>query len=141
GQTLSAWDNDLKRALAFAPDHVSTYGLTYETGTRLWKQRRRGGVRPLDKESRLPMYLHAIDTLAAAGLPQYEVSNYARPGRECRHNRTYWANHAYWACGSGAARSVKCRREVNTRGLPDYLKRLHAGQYATAQSEELAPEE
>ena len=141
GQTLRDWDNDLKQALAFAPEHVSTYGLTYETGTRLWKQRRRGLVQALDEDAELAMYLHSLDTLAAAGLPQYEVSNHARPSRECRHNRTYWANHAYWGFGVGAARYVNGRREVNTRSLPDYLKRLRDGKPATAQSEELAPEE
>jgi oxygen-independent coproporphyrinogen-3 oxidase len=141
GQTFHDWDTDLKRALAFAPDHVSTYGLTYETGTRLWKQRRRGLVQALDEDAELAMYLHALDALAAAGLSQYEVSNHARPGRECRHNRTYWANHAYWGFGVGAARYVNGRREVNTRSLPEYLKRLGAGEPATAHSEELAPEE
>src|SRR5262245_9459349 len=96
GQTLHDWGNDVTRALELAPDHVSTYGLTYETGTRLWKQRRRGLVKALDEDAELAMYLHALDTLAAAGLLQYEVSNHARPDRECRHNRTYWSNHAYW---------------------------------------------
>jgi oxygen-independent coproporphyrinogen-3 oxidase len=141
GQILDDWDNDLTLALAFAPEHVSTYGLTYETGTRLWKQRRRGLVQALDEDTELAMYLHALDVLGAAGLRQYEVSNHARPGRECRHNRTYWANHAYWGVGVGAARYVKGRREVNTRSLPEYLKRLRAAEPATAQSEELGAEE
>jgi oxygen-independent coproporphyrinogen-3 oxidase len=141
GQTLTDWDNDLTRAIACAPDHISTYGLTYESGTRLWKQRRSGLVRALDEDTELAMYLHALDTLAAAGLPQYEVSNHARPGRECRHNRTYWANQAYWGFGVGAARYVHGRRELNTRSLPEYLKRLRAGESATAQSEELGAEE
>src|SRR5439155_20256741 len=73
GQSLNDWDNDLKRAQEFAPDHVSTYGLTYETGTRLWKQRRRGLVQALEEDTELGMYLHALDTLAAGGLRQYEV--------------------------------------------------------------------
>jgi len=141
GQTLHDWANDLTRALELSPDHVSTYGLTYETRTPLWKQRRRGLVHALDEDAELAMYLHALDTLSAAGLRQYEVSNHARPGRECRHNRTYWANHAYLGFGVGAARYVKGRREINTRSLSEYLKRLHAGEPATAQSEELGPEE
>jgi oxygen-independent coproporphyrinogen-3 oxidase len=141
GQTLADWDRDLREALALAPDHVSTYGLTYETGTRLWKQRRRGLVRALDEDAELALYLHALDTLDAAGLRRYEVSNHARPGRECRHNQTYWANHAYWGFGVGAARYVLGRRELNTRSLPEYLKRITAGRPATFQSEELGPEE
>jgi oxygen-independent coproporphyrinogen-3 oxidase len=141
GQSLKDWNDDLRRGLELAPDHVSTYGLTYETGTRLWKQRRRGLVRALEEDAELAMYLHALDTLSAAGLRQYEVSNHARPGRECRHNRTYWANHAYWGFGIGAARYVKGRREINTRSLPEYLRRLRLGETATAQSEELSPGE
>jgi oxygen-independent coproporphyrinogen-3 oxidase len=141
GQTLADWDADIRRALALAPDHVSTYGLTYEKGTRLWKQRRRGLVAALDEEAELSMYLHALDTLAAAGLRQYEVSNHARPGRECQQNRIYWANWAYFGVGVGAARYVNGTRDLNTRSLPTYLDRIAAGQRATFQSETLTPEE
>jgi oxygen-independent coproporphyrinogen-3 oxidase len=141
GQTVADWDADLKRALLLAPDHVSTYGLTYEKGTPLWKQRRRGLVTALDEDAELAMYLHALDTLAAAGLPRYEVSNHARPGRECQHNRTYWANWAYFGVGVGAARYVRGTRELNTRSLPAYLERIAAGRPATFESETLSPDE
>src|SRR5438552_4820280 len=67
GQSLPEWDADLKRAFALEPDHISTYGLTYEKGTRLWKQRERGEVRPLEEETELAMYVHATDTLGSAG--------------------------------------------------------------------------
>jgi oxygen-independent coproporphyrinogen-3 oxidase len=141
GQTLAEWDDDLRRALALAPDHVSTYGLTYEKGTRLWKQRRAGEVRPLDEDSELTLYTHAMDTLTAAGFEQYEISNFARPGRRSRHNQVYWANHAYYGFGVGAARYVHGRRELNSRDLRAYLRRTLAGEPATMQSEDLGPEE
>jgi oxygen-independent coproporphyrinogen-3 oxidase len=141
GQALADWDADLKRALVLAPDHVSTYGLTYEKGTPLWKQRRRGLVTALDEDAELAMYLHAIDTLAAAGLRRYEVSNHSRPGRECEHNRTYWANWAHFGVGVGAARYIRGTRELNTRSLPTYLERIAAGRPATFESETLLPEE
>jgi oxygen-independent coproporphyrinogen-3 oxidase len=141
GQTLADWDADLRRALALAPDHVSTYGLTYEKGTPLWKQRRRGVVMALDEDAELAMYLHALDTLDAAGLHRYEVSNHARPGRECQHNRTYWANWAYYGVGVGAARYVGGTREINTRNLPIYMERIAAGRAATFESETLNAEE
>src|SRR5437588_139860 len=96
GQTLAEWAADLDRALALGPDHVSTYGLTYEKGTRLWKQRQRGEVRPLDEDAELAMYTTGLDRLAAAGFEQYEISNHARPGFRCRHNEAYWANHAHF---------------------------------------------
>lgn len=141
GQTLVDWNADLKRALALAPDHMSTYGLTYEQGTPLWKQRRRGLVTALGEDDELAMYLHALDTLAVAGLQRYEVSNHAGPGRECQHNRTYWANWAYFGVGVGAARYVHGTRELNTRSLPTYLDRIAAGTPATFQSETLNPGE
>jgi oxygen-independent coproporphyrinogen-3 oxidase len=141
GQTLADWDADLSRALALEPDHVSTYGLTYEKGTPLWKQRRRGEVQPLAEEAELALYAHGIDTLEAAGFEHYEISNFARPGCRSRHNQVYWANEAYFGFGMGAARYVNGWREMNTRSLAGYIQRALAGEPTTFQAEELAPEE
>lgn len=141
GQTLAEWDADLRQTLALAPDHLSTYGLTYEKGTRLWKQQQRGDVRPLDEDTELALYTHALDVLEAAGFEHYEISSFARPGRRCRHNQVYWANHGYYGFGVGAARYVDGRRELNTRDLKQYLRQVLAGEPATFQSEELGPEE
>jgi putative oxygen-independent coproporphyrinogen III oxidase len=137
GQTLADWQNDIRRAIEFEPPHVSTYGLTYEKGTPLWKNRERGEVRPLSEDDELAMYEHALDTLAAAGIEQYEVSNHAKPGSECRHNQTYWGNLAYFGFGVGAARYVDGRRELNTRSLDTYLRRVLSGESPMIQSEEL----
>ncbi len=141
GQTLAEWQSDLGRALELEPDHVATYGLTYEKGTPLWKQRRAGAVRGLDEETELALYSSAIDTLGAAGFEHYEISNFAKPGRRCRHNGAYWANWAYFGFGMGAARYVRGRRELNTRDLQAYLRRALAGEPAAFQAEELPPEE
>jgi oxygen-independent coproporphyrinogen III oxidase len=141
GQTPADWQNDLERALALEPAHLSTYGLTYEKGTRLWKQRQRGEVTPLAEASELELYAQAIDTLEAAGFEHYEISSFARPGRRCRHNQIYWANEAYFGFGMGAARYVHGRRELNVRDLQTYLKRVVAGESPTFQSEVLEPEE
>jgi oxygen-independent coproporphyrinogen-3 oxidase len=140
-QTLPDWDADLRQALALEPDHVSTYGLTYEKGTPLWKQRRRGLVRALDEETELALYAHAIDTLEAAEFEHYEISNFAQPGRRSRHNQVYWANEPYYGFGMGAARYVEGRRELNTRDLRTYLRKVQAGESPTVQFEELPPEE
>jgi oxygen-independent coproporphyrinogen-3 oxidase len=141
GQTLAAWEADLRRALALQPDHVSTYGLTYEKGTPLWKQRQRGAITALDEESDLLLYAHAIDTLEAAGFEHYEISNFARPGRRSRHNQVYWANEPHYGFGMGAARYIDGRRELNTRDLSAYIRKALAGEPTTFQSEQLAPEE
>src|SRR5262245_25274613 len=104
GQTLRDWESDLSSAIAFSPDHISTYGLTYEKGTPLWKRRQLGQVQTISEDDELAMYMAAMDRLADGGFEQYEVSNFALPGRRCRHNETYWANEAYFGFGVGAAR-------------------------------------
>ncbi len=139
GSTPADWAADLDAALALGPDHVSTYGLTYETGTPLWKARRRGAVPAVSEDAELAMYEHAIDRLAAAGFEHYEVSNFARPGARCRHNERYWANEAYHGFGTGAARYVSGRRELNVRDTTLYVRRVLAGESPTFQSEALAP--
>ncbi|HZZ77449.1 MAG TPA: radical SAM family heme chaperone HemW, partial [Gemmataceae bacterium] len=140
-QTPAQWRDDMQQALALEPTHIATYGLTYEKGTRLWKQRERGQVTALDEDTEHDFYVAAMDTLEAAGFVHYEISNFARPGFECRHNQVYWANHAYLGFGVGAARYVNGVRELNTRDTRTYINRLLAGQSPTFQSECLPPRE
>ncbi len=141
GQTQDDWRQDLQRTLELQPDHVSTYGLTYEKGTRLWKQRQLREVQPLDEETELAMYLDGLDILHAAGFDHYEISNHARPGKRCRHNQVYWANEAYFGFGLGAARYIEGRRELNTRSIQEYIRKTLAGDPPTFQSETLEPRE
>ena len=140
GSNPSLWERDLEEALTLGPAHLSCYGLVYEKGTALWKQWNAGQVRAVDEESERAMYAHTMDRLSEAGLAQYEISNFARPGDECRHNLVYWANDAYFGVGLGAARYVDGVRSVNTRDLPAYLKRLEAGAPATGPTETLDAE-
>lgn len=139
GQTLTDWDSDLTVALEYEPDHISTYGLTYEKGTPLWKARQRGGIVALDEDAELGLYEHTIDRLEAAGFEQYEISNFARPGRRSRHNERYWANEAYFGFGVGAAQYNEGCRELNVRDTKLYIRRLLAGESPTFQSEILEP--
>ncbi|QJW95684.1 radical SAM family heme chaperone HemW [Frigoriglobus tundricola] len=139
GSTPAAWADDLEAALVFGPQHVSTYGLTYEKGTPLWKQRSRGTLVPVVEDDELAMYEHAMDRLAAAGFEHYEISNFARPGFRCRHNERYWANEAYFGFGVGAARYVNGARELNVRDTKLYVRKVLAGEPPAFQREELAP--
>jgi oxygen-independent coproporphyrinogen-3 oxidase len=141
GQSVEAWKSDVSETLDLGIDHVSTYGLTYEKGTRLWKDRERGQVTALGEEDELAMYLVAMEIFESAGLDQYEISSFARPGRRCRHNQVYWANHAYFGFGLGAARYVQGRRETNTRDLLTYLRKVTAGESCVMQSEKLEGKE
>jgi oxygen-independent coproporphyrinogen-3 oxidase len=137
GQTRAIWEADLETALALGPSHLSCYGLVYEKGTALWKQWQAGQVRAVDEELERELYAHTIDRLDAAGLAQYEISNFARPGHESRHNLVYWANDPYYGVGVGAARYVGGVRAVNTRDLPAYLRRVEAGEDPTGPVESL----
>jgi len=141
GETLSAWRADLSAALALHPDHISTYGLTYERGTQFWTRRSKGELSALDEELERDMYALAIDTLLTEGFEHYEVSNFARPGHRCRHNEVYWAAEPFYAAGPGAARYVEGRREVNHRSTWTWMKRVLAGQSPVAESEKLSPED
>ncbi|HXD88373.1 MAG TPA: radical SAM family heme chaperone HemW [Urbifossiella sp.] len=137
GSTLATWSADLEAALAFEPNHISTYGLTYEKGTPLWKERQGGAVKAVPEESELAMYEFVMDRLAAAGFEHYEISNFARPGQRCRHNERYWANEAYFGFGVGAARYVHGVRELNVRDTKLYVRRMLAGESPVFQSEQL----
>jgi oxygen-independent coproporphyrinogen-3 oxidase len=141
GETLESWWRDLAGALALKPDHVSTYGLTFERGTTFWGRLARGDLARLDEELERSMYTEAIDALAAAGFEHYEVSNFAQPARRCRHNEVYWAGDEYFAVGPGAARYINGRREMNHRSTTMWLRRVLAGESPVADSETLSPED
>jgi len=140
GETLANWEADLDATLALQPDHVSTYGLTFERGTAFWIRRLRGQLSEVDEELQRDMYALAIERLTAAGFEHYEVSNFARPGCRSRHNQAYWSGEGYFAYGPGAARYIDGVRETNHRSTTTYLKRMLAGESPVAEHEELTPE-
>jgi oxygen-independent coproporphyrinogen III oxidase len=141
GETPGTWQADLDAALAMSPDHLSTYGLTFERGTAFWKRLLSGELGRLDEESERSLYAAGIDALTAAGLEHYEVSNFARPGHRCRHNEAYWAGESYFAVGPGAARYVDGCREMNHRSTTTWLKRVLTGDSPVAERETLEPED
>ncbi len=141
GQTAAEWVADLETAIQYHPDHISAYGLTYEKGTPLWKARERGTVTPVSEDRELEFFLETYAKLPAAGYAPYEISNFATPDHECRHNQRYWANHAYYGYGVGAARYVGGRRELNVRDTTVYIRRVLAGESPTFQTELLDDDE
>lgn len=102
GQSLEACEADLAAAIAVAPEHVSAYNLTYEKGTGMHRDLHAGRLTPAPEELEIAMFRTVRDRLGAAGLAHYEISNYARPGRESRHNRAYWRGTPYLGLGAGA---------------------------------------
>ncbi len=140
GETLDQWLADVDSAIALEPEHVSTYGLTFERGTDYWSRQLRGELAAADEELERDMYAAVIDRLTAAGFEHYEVSNFARPGRRSRHNQAYWSGDGYYAAGPGAARYVDGVRETNHRSTTTYLHRVLAGESPVAERERLEPE-
>lgn len=141
GESLPEWQEDLQHAIALGPDHVSTYGLTWEHGTSYWTRRERGELTPVEEETERSMYEAAIEMLTAAGFEHYEVSNFARPGFRCRHNEAYWLGEEYFAAGPGAARYIAGERSVNHRSTTTWLNRIERGESPIAERETLNAEE
>jgi len=101
GQTIEAVRTDVDRILAFAPDHLAIYGLTVEAGTPLFLQEQAGEWPGFDEDLYADMYLMLHETLASEGYRHYEISNFSRPGSECRHNLRYWQRQENLAVGAG----------------------------------------
>ena len=139
GQSLDSFDESLSRALDLGPDHLSVYGLTYEPGTPLKVQLDRGLITPCDEPLERDMYCHAIDRLTAAGFEHYEISNFARPNRRCRHNLAYWHNHPYVGIGPSAASFRNGERTRNVPNITRYLAMMRDGQSAVIETERLEP--
>ena len=117
GQTRARWRANLDAAAALAPEHLSCYGLKVEPGTPLWRDR----VSVPDDDAQAEMYLDAVAYLEARGYRQYEISNFARPGRESRHNLKYWTLGEYLGFGPGAHSDFGGRRFAVARALDAFL--------------------
>ena len=139
-EALSTWQSDIDSVLLLEPNHISTYGLTFEKGTQFWSRKQKGQLLELEEDGQRQMYEMAIDQLTAARFEHYEVSNFARSGRRSRHNQVYWSGAPYFAVGPGASRYVGGVRETNHRSTTTYLKRVLAGESPVAEREELSPE-
>lgn len=125
-ETDESWEATLARAVAVGPHHVSTYSLTVEPGTLLWKQVRRGAEEP-DPDAQADRWETATERLAAAGYERYEVSNHAVPGHHCRYNSAVWAHAEYLAFGVGAHGFRNGVRTANVRRLDTYIERMERG--------------
>lgn len=135
GQTMTHWQNTLTDAIALGPEHISCYGLKLEEGTPLWQRRQEADLP--DDDAQADMYLWAVEALAAAGYGQYEISNFARPGRESRHNLRYWRMAPYAGFGPGAHSDFGNLRFAYRRDLEGYI----AGDMALSEREEIQPRE
>ena len=120
GQREEAWLSDLRTAISLGPEHISTYCLTFEEDTALWVKLSQGKVKR-DEEQEADFYELTWDTLAAGGYAQHEVSNFARPGRECIHNLNTWRMHRWLGLGPSGASQFRGERYNNVANLDQWL--------------------
>ncbi len=128
GQTVSSWTASVEQAIALAPQHISAYGLTYEEGTRLWRQRELGEIVEVPEEQCLEMYRILVDDLQAAGYEHYEISNFALPGYHSRHNSSYWNDTPYLGLGAAAHSYDGKVRKWNPHDMHQYIDKVMAGE-------------
>lgn len=135
-QTEEQWRADLAEAMRLAPDHLSTYCLTFEEDTAMWLKLSQGKVK-LDVNKEAAFYRHTWDYLNSAGYAQYEVSNFARPGHQCRHNLNTWNMHEWVGLGPSAASQHAGGRSSNPADLGQWLTDVAEGRRATVERVEL----
>jgi oxygen-independent coproporphyrinogen-3 oxidase len=136
-QTRGEWAADLEETVRLRPEHVSLYGLIVEEKTEFGRRHAAGRLPLPEEDSVAEMYEMTLDGLAAAGYHQYEISNFARPGCECRHNRVYWQNDPYLGFGISAASFLEGERWSNTPSTRVYRDRVEAGLSAAEPGERL----
>ena len=138
GQSLSEWEKTLKRVAMLRPEHISAYGLIIEPGTPFHnkyaadEERREAGYEPMflpTEEDEREMYQLTQSFLASKGYYRYEISNYAKKGKECAHNLGYWQRKEYLGFGLGAASLFKETRWSNTRELKEYINQIVRKQF------------
>jgi len=138
GQDEARWEADLREAARLGPDHLSTYCLTFEEDTALFVKLSKGKVR-IDRGLEARLYRRTWRILAEAGYAQYEVSNFARPGHECRHNLATWEMREWRGYGPSAASQCEGRRWTNVADLERWRAGVESGRPATEQEVALSP--
>ena len=139
GSTLASWQYSLQAAVDLGIQHISAYSLSFEPGTPLDEARQDGTLQAIDEDTDRAMYELAIDFLGAAGLGQYEISNFALPGYPCRHNQGYWQNRPYIGIGPAAGAYWQGQRTVNVADIDEYIRRIEADLDAREECERPGP--
>jgi putative oxygen-independent coproporphyrinogen III oxidase len=136
-QKMETWRRNLDEAFTLAPDHLSVYLLELYKDAPLLHRINRGELRAIDDELTVEMYFALTDEAERRGFDHYEISNWALPGSESRHNLKYWTGAPYWAFGVSAAGYDGRTRWSNTRNIHEYLAKVESGQSPVAEVVEL----
>lgn len=140
GQTTAGWQRTLQAAIGLGPEHLAIYELTIEEDTPFAALREQGRLALPSEDEVLAMMVITAEETARAGFARYEISNYARPGRECRHNLNYWHNGSYLGLGAGAVSCLDGRRLAAVQDIEQYCRSIESGQEPWSEVEELNPE-
>ena len=140
GESMGDWETSVESALAMEPDHISAYSLIIEEGTPIARRMAKGELPYPDEDDLADKYCLADEKFSEAGLGWYEVSNWAKPGFECRHNLAYWHGDDWWGIGAGAHSFVGGRRWWNFRRPDTYESAVRQGSPAEG-VETLTPEQ
>ena len=124
-QTIASWERQLDTALNLNIQHLSAYGLTYEEGTVLWKQREKGEIETVDDTEMNRMYLVLLDKVKQKSFEAYEISNFALPGFRSRHNSSYWKQEPYLGVGPSAHSYDLISRQWNVSSIKEYIKSIN----------------
>ena len=125
GHSMERWQSTLEQVIAFQPEHLSCYALTVEPGTALYYRVQKGQLEEPDPDLAAEQYDWTRERLAAAGYQQYEISNWAKPGRACRHNLVYWRAEPYLGMGAGAHSFFIGRRMANVDSPTRYVEAVN----------------
>lgn len=137
GQTIERWKSNIETAVALQTEHISAYSLIFEEGTPLNAMKLRGEVHETDEDTDAEMYDITMNFLSRSGYRQYEVSNFARPGMECRHNLLYWQGREYISFGPSAHGYIGGTRYWNVRSLSRYTDDITKGVLPVVNSERI----
>ncbi len=138
-QTTAEWLRSLEQTIALDPGHISTYCLTYEEDTVYFEKFIRGELQQ-NEETDADMFETTMELLENAGYEQYEISNHARPGKECLHNIAYWEGADYLGLGPSAFSTIGCERWQNIPDTAAYIQRIQADTDPAEFRESLTPE-
>lgn len=138
GQTLAQWEDSIRRTIGLGPEHISAYCLTYEEDTEYFMRMTRGEFRE-DNDKDASFFESGVELLSAGGYAQYEISNYARPGCECRHNLAYWEGADYLGLGPSAWSTIGERRWQNIPDTAAYVRAIESGFRPLANEESVPP--
>ena len=139
GESVLDWRRSIEVALGLPIDHISAYSLIVEEGTKFARKVQTGEVVMPDDDATADKYLIAADEFERAGFAWYEVSNWARPGGECRHNLAYWSGDEWWGFGPGAHSHLGGQRWWNVKHPAAYAQRLELGEFPVLDRELLTP--